>query len=78
MPVMKPVMTASEMKLVIQPMRSRPATMNTTPVVRARAAVKATAVLWSPPEIPPTTLAEMAATEPAAANTSSFEPPNMA
>ena len=43
-PVIKPAMTAFEMKFVIHPMRAKPATRKTSPAAIAKAAVIATAV----------------------------------
>ena len=78
MPKMKPAMTEFDIKLEIQPMRSNPATMKIAPVVKARAEAMTMAVAWSPPASAPRILAVIAATEPAAAKTITFEPPNMA
>ena len=77
-PVMNPSMTAFDMKLVIQPSRARPATRNTAPAAIASAAVKVTAAAVLLGSRPATTVAEIAATEPAAENTSSLEPPKSA
>ena len=44
MPVMKPAITALEMKLATHPIRTSPATRNTTPAVSANAAVIEVAV----------------------------------
>jgi len=67
MPVMNPAMTAFDMKLEIQPIFASPATMNTSPAATANAAVNATAWVGLVALSPATTLADTAATEPAAA-----------
>ncbi len=56
-------MIAFDMKLAIQPIRATPRKRNTAPVVKVNAMVRVTAVSWSPPDKPPTTLAETAATD---------------
>src|SRR5271165_7474672 len=76
--VMNPAITAFDMKFAIQPARARPATRNTAPVASASAAVYVTALVGFPAARWLTTLEDIAATEPAAPNTSKRDPPNRA
>jgi hypothetical protein len=76
--VMNPAITAFDMKFEIQPIRARPPTKNTIPVVSASAAVNSIACVVLGCANPPTTPAETAATDPAAPNISSLDPPNRA
>ena len=78
MPVMKPAITAFEMKFTIQPRRTSPATTKTTPAVSASADVIDGGGVLIAARKSPTTLADTAATDPAAPKTISFEPPNRA
>src|SRR5271167_2806069 len=78
MAVMNPAITAFDMKFAIQPALARPATRNTTPAVSASAAVNVMALVAFPSDRWLTTLEDIAATDPAAPNTSNREPPKRA